>query len=60
VIAHKTGSLEGVVNDAGTVRLGAASFDVAFLTEGQADPAVTSQDIAVCSEELFQLLLAGA
>jgi beta-lactamase class A len=57
VIAHKTGSLNGVVNDAGTVRLNDAAFTVAFLTDGQADLAVTSNDIAACSLELFELLL---
>lgn len=57
VIAHKTGSLEGVVNDAGSVRLGTEAFVVAFLTDHQADPAVTSNDIAACSKDLFELLL---
>ena len=59
VIAHKTGSLEGVVNDAGIVRYGYDSFCVVFLTDGQPDPAVTSDDIAVCSEALFELLIVG-
>lgn len=57
VIAHKTGSLEGVVNDAGIVRLGDASFTVSFLCDDQRDPAVTSNEIAECSFELFELLL---
>lgn len=57
VIAHKTGSLEGVVNDAGIVRLGLEAFTVAFLSDAQADPIATQNDIAACSEELFGLLL---
>lgn len=59
VIAHKTGSLDGVVNDAGIVRLGLEAFVVAFLCEGQADPIATQNAIAACSEELFALILAG-
>ena len=58
VIAHKTGSLEGVVNDAGIVRLGDRCFTVAFLCDDQADPLVTSNAIAACSKALFDLLLA--
>ncbi len=57
VIAHKTGSLDGVVNDAGVVRLGLLAFTVVFLCDGQADPMATSADIAACSKELFDLLL---
>ncbi len=56
VIAHKTGSLAGVVNDAGIVRLGEVCFAAAFLADGQADAAATSADIAACSERLFRLL----
>ena len=59
VIAHKTGSLEGVVNDAGIVRLGAQHFTVAFLCDRQSDPLTTSNDIAVCAQALFELLLGG-
>ena len=59
VIAHKTGSLDGVVNDAGIVRLGLETFAVVFLSDGQAEPMVTSNDIAACSKELFELFLVG-
>lgn len=59
VIAHKTGSLDGVVNDAGIVRLGLETFGVAFLSDRQPDPLVTSNDIAMCSQELFELILVG-
>ena len=57
VIAHKTGSLAGVGNDAGIVRFGPEAFTVGVLCDGQADPAVTSDDIAVCSEGLWALLV---
>ena len=60
VIAHKTSSLEGVVNDAGIVRLDTHEFTVALLCDDQADPAATSNDIAACSEALFGLLLVGS
>ncbi|MFT7573763.1 MAG: beta-lactamase class A [Alphaproteobacteria bacterium] len=59
VIAHKTGSLNGVVNDAGIVRLGVESFVVAFLADDQADPVATTNDIAECAKELYELILAG-
>lgn len=58
VIAHKTGSLNGVTNDAGIVRLGIESFLVAFLTDCQADPIATANDIAACSKGLYELILA--
>lgn len=56
-IAHKTGSLDGVVNDAGIVRLGVESFVVAFLTDDQADPIATTNDIAACSKGLYDVIL---
>ena len=59
VIAHKTGSLDGVVNDAGIVRLGVETFVAVFLSDRQADPLATSNDIAMCSQELFELILVG-
>jgi len=57
VIAHKTGSLEGVVNDAGIVSRSGASFIVAFLSDGQSDHAATQNDIAVCALALFDALI---
>lgn len=57
VIAHKTGTLDGVVNDAGLVRLGAQSFAVAFLCDGQDDPAITGQAIAECAKGVFEVVL---
>lgn len=59
VVAHKTGSLNGVVNDVGVVRGLAVAFAVAFLTDGQSDPAATSNDIAICALQLFERLAAG-
>ena len=56
-IAHKTGSLNGVVNDAGIVRGQGVEFTVAFLTDGQPDAAHTSNAIADCSLKLFERLL---
>jgi beta-lactamase class A len=57
VIAHKTGTLNGVANDAGIVRLGTDAFTVAFLCDGQDDPAVTGQAIAECAKGLFEVVL---
>lgn len=56
LVAHKTGSLNGVVNDVGVVRGQGIEFTVAFLTDGQPDPAKTSDDIAACVLTLFERL----
>lgn len=48
-VVHKTGSLEGVANDIGAVEGDGVAFAIAFLTDGQADTARTSNDIAACS-----------
>ena len=57
VVAHKTGTLEGVVNDAGIISRGGQSFIVAFFSDRQADPVVTQNDIANCALELFETLI---
>jgi len=57
VIAHKTGTLDGVVNDAGIISQGGQSFIVAFLSDRQADPVATQSDIANCALELFATLI---
>ena len=57
-IAHKTGSLAGVVNDVGAVRGQGVDFTVAFLCDGQTEAASTSNDIAACSLKLFERLRA--
>jgi beta-lactamase class A len=49
VIAHKTGSLAGVVNDVGIVTGGKTPFVLAFLSDGQSDPWATETAIAECS-----------
>ena len=48
-VVHKTGSLDGVANDVGVVEGNGVAFAIAFLTDGQADTARTSNDIAACS-----------
>jgi len=58
IIAHKTGSLEGVVNDAGIVRLGDQAFTLACMCDAQSDPAKTSADMAECADGIFTILLA--
>jgi beta-lactamase class A len=55
-VIHKTGSLDGVANDAGIVQDDKVDFTVAFLTDRQPDPIKTSYDIASCSLELFNCL----
>jgi beta-lactamase class A len=55
-VIHKTGSLDGVANDAGIVQDDNVDFTVVFLTDKQADTIRTSNDIANCSLELFNLL----
>lgn len=56
VVAHKTGSLEGVANDAGLVEDGPLRFRIAFLTDRQADTEQTTNDIAACSARIFKAL----
>jgi beta-lactamase class A len=51
-VAHKTGTLEGVVNDAGVI-FGETDLALAFLCEDQADPALTSIEIGDCVAQLF-------
>jgi beta-lactamase class A len=55
-IIHKTGSLDGVANDIGLVEDERVTFAIAFLTDGQADTARTSNDIAVCSHAVWEAL----
>ena len=51
-VAHKTGTLDGVVNDAGVVYGERTDLALAFLCEGQADPAATSIEIGDCVARL--------
>lgn len=57
-VAHKTGSLDGVVNDIGIVSDGRIAFYIAFLTDGQTDPAATATDIAQCSLSVYDVFRA--
>ena len=51
-VAHKTGTLDGVVNDVGVVYGEGTDLALAFLCEGQADPAATSIEIGDCVARL--------
>jgi beta-lactamase class A len=54
VIAHKTGSLNGVVNDVGIIYGAGAPFALAFFSDGQADPWATETAIAECALEVYE------
>lgn len=56
VIAHKTGTLAGVVNDAGVIRIGDVRFVLSFLTDGQKDAARTEDAIAHCTVEVVRIV----
>lgn len=56
VVAHKTGSLDGVINDAGIVTDADIDFMLVCLTENQPDPEATTRDIAVCAEAIYAAL----
>lgn len=56
VIAHKTGTLAGVVNDAGVISIGDTRFALSFLTDGQKDAARTEDAIAGCAADVFAVL----
>ena len=55
-VAHKTGSLLGVVNDAGVVYGANTDLAVAFLTDRQADTARTSIAIGDCMARIWAAL----
>jgi beta-lactamase class A len=56
LVAHKTGSLAGVVNDIGFVEHGNVRFSVAFLTDNQADTLQTTNDISACTLSIHDYL----
>jgi beta-lactamase class A len=56
IVAHKTGSLNGVVNDIGTVTDDAIEFSIAFLTDGQSAPDETANDMALCTSQIYTCL----
>lgn len=53
VTAHKTGTLEGVVNDVGLVKAERGAFVACFLTEGQSDLISTNGDIGTCARDAY-------
>lgn len=53
IVAHKTGSLSGVVNDVGVIHAESGFLTVCFLTDGQPDPAATAADIGECALAAF-------
>jgi beta-lactamase class A len=55
-VFHKTGSLNGVVNDVGILDDGRVCFALAFLTDEQSDPLRTTNDIAACSLSVYELV----
>ncbi|MEV7773187.1 serine hydrolase [Kitasatospora sp. NPDC086791] len=59
-VRHKTGSLRGIVNDAGIVLHPAARIAMVFLTEGQSDNVRTAQEIGEVSERIVRIIAEGA
>jgi beta-lactamase class A len=57
---HKTGSLDGVVNDVGILEDDRVCFALAFLTDGQSDPLKTTNDIAACSLAVYERVARGS
>ena len=55
---HKTGSLEGVVNDIGLVANKGRKFAVAFLTDGEPSPEKTSAEIAATTLKIAEIFFA--
>ncbi|MGH8906112.1 MAG: serine hydrolase [Egibacteraceae bacterium] len=55
-VAHKTGSLAGVVNDAGVVYGRDSDLAIAFLADHQADTALTSVAIGDCTARVWTAL----
>jgi beta-lactamase class A len=59
VVAHKTGNLDGVVNDAGIIYAPGASFIAAVLVDGASDEAEAARviaDLAVVAYDHFRAL----
>lgn len=49
IVAHKTGSLRGVINDVGLIYAGPSPLTICFLTDEQPDAAATAADIGLCT-----------
>jgi beta-lactamase class A len=58
VVAHKTGSLQGVANDVGSVTWQGRQFILAVLTDNQADTIATSAAIAVLADRILRTVAA--
>jgi beta-lactamase class A len=59
VVANKSGTLEGVVDDIGLVRTPAGDLVMAFLTQDQPDRAATSLAIGRCARAVYDAHLAA-
>lgn len=55
-IAHKTGTLDGVVNDVGIISYGDFKIFLSVLTDGQADTDKTSEDIGSLAKGIFEII----
>lgn len=58
-VAHKTGSLPGVVNDAGVVALNGSPLTIVTLLDGSADPIASSAGIARFAVKVCEGLTGG-
>jgi beta-lactamase class A len=58
-VRHKTGSLRGVVNDAGIVLHPTVPIAMVFLTDGQPDNRQTAQEIGEVSERIVRIITEG-
>lgn len=59
-VRHKTGSLRGVVNDAGIVLHPTTPVALVFLTDGQSDNVRTAQEIGEVSERIVRIIAEAA
>ncbi|MFD0279237.1 serine hydrolase [Kitasatospora sp. NPDC127111] len=59
-VRHKTGSLRGVVNDAGIVLLPGVPIAMVFLTDRQSDNVRTAQEIGEVSERIVRIIAEAA
>ena len=53
-VAHKTGSLFGVANDAALLECGGGTLALAFLSEQQHDTLVSGYEMGICTRGLLQ------
>lgn len=56
VVMHKTGSLDGVANDAGVVFGGACDYALSIFTDAQPDTLATENAIARCAAQIHAVL----